>query len=152
LQTIEDELCFIIGRKFKNKIKIMKTFLFSAILLFAVVLSGKAQTTDSTLVINFESTVHDYGTIEQGGDGSYEFKFTNEGKTPLILSNVRSSCGCTVPSWTKDPVAPGKEGVIKVVYNTSRVGSFTKTVTVTSNAKNDQVVLQIKGNVTAKAQ
>ncbi len=130
----------------------MKTVLFSAILLFAVALNGKAQTADTTLVINFASTVHDYGTIEQGSDGSYEFKFTNEGKTPLILSNVRSSCGCTVPSWTKEPVAPGSEGAIKVVYNTNSIGSFSKTITVTSNAKNSQVVLQIKGNVTAKPQ
>jgi hypothetical protein len=130
----------------------MKTVLFSAILLFAVALNGKAQTADTTLVINFASTVHDYGTIEQGSDGSYEFKFTNEGKTPLILSNVRSSCGCTVPSWTKEPVAPGSEGAIKVVYNTNSIGSFSKTITVTSNAKNSQVVLQIKGNVTTKPQ
>jgi hypothetical protein len=126
----------------------MKTFLFSAILLIAVALNGKAQTADSTLVISFESTVHDYGTIEQGSDGTYEFKFTNDGKTPLILSNVRSSCGCTVPSWTKEPVAPGKDGSIKVVYNTHNLGSFSKTVTVSSNAKNSEVVLQIKGNVT----
>jgi len=130
----------------------MKTFLFSAILLFAIALNGKAQTADTTLVINFATTVHDYGTIEQGSDGSYEFKFTNEGKTPLILSNVRSSCGCTVPSWTKEPVAPGSEGAIKVVYNTNNVGSFSKSITVTSNAKNSQVILQIKGSVTAKPQ
>jgi len=130
----------------------MKTFLFSAILLFAVALNGKAQTADSTLVIKFENTVHDYGTIEQGSDGTYEFKFTNEGKTPLILSNVRSSCGCTVPSWTKEPVAPGKEGAIKVVYNTNGVGNFNKSITVNSNASNAQVVLQIKGSVTAKPQ
>ena len=130
----------------------MKTFLFSAILLFAIALNGKAQTADTTLVINFATTVHDYGTIEQGSDGSYEFKFTNEGKTPLILSNVRSSCGCTVPSWTKEPVAPGSEGAIKVVYNTNNIGSFSKSITVTSNAKNSQVILQIKGSVTAKPQ
>ncbi len=130
----------------------MKTFLFSAILLIAVALNGKAQTADSTLVINFESTVHDYGTIEQGSDGAYEFKFTNEGKTPLILSNVRSSCGCTIPSWTKEPVAPGKDGAIKVVYNTHNIGSFSKSITVSSNAKNAEVVLQIKGNVTKTEQ
>lgn len=130
----------------------MKTILFSAILLIAVVLNGKGQTADSTLVITFESTVHDYGTIEQGSDGTYEFKFTNDGKSPLILSNVRSSCGCTVPSWTKEPVAPGKEGSIKVVYNTQNVGNFSKTVTVSSNAKNSQVVLQIKGSVVKKEQ
>ena len=130
----------------------MKTFLFSVILLVAVVLNGKAQTADSTLVINFESTVHDYGTIEQGSDGTYEFKFTNDGKSPLILSNVRSSCGCTVPSWTKEPVAPGKSGVIKVVYNTQNMGTFSKTVTVSSNAKNAEVMLQIKGNVVKTGQ
>jgi hypothetical protein len=130
----------------------MKTFFFSTILLIAVAFNAIAQTADSTLVIKFENTVHDYGTIEQGSDGSYEFKFTNEGKTPLILSNVRSSCGCTVPSWTKEPVAPGKEGAIKVVYNTHNVGNFSKTVTVSSNAKNSEVMLQIKGNVTAKTE
>ncbi|GAB1453122.1 DUF1573 domain-containing protein [Draconibacterium sp.] len=130
----------------------MKTFLFSAILLIAVAFSGKAQTADSTLVINFESTVHDYGTIAQGSDGAYEFKFKNDGKTPLILSNVRSSCGCTVPSWTKEPVAPGKEGSIKVVYNTHSIGNFNKSVTVSSNAKNSEVILQIKGNVIAKTE
>lgn len=130
----------------------MKTFLFSAILLFTVALNGKSQTADTTLVINFVNIVQDYGTIEQGSDGTHEFKFTNEGKTPLILSNVRSSCGCTVPSWTKEPVAPGSEGVIKVVYNTNNVGNFNKSITVTSNAKNSPVVLQIKGIVTAKPQ
>jgi hypothetical protein len=130
----------------------MKTFFFSTILLIAVAFNAKAQTADSMLVIKFENTVHDYGTIEQGSDGSYEFKFTNEGKTPLILSNVRSSCGCTVPSWTKEPVAPGKEGAIKVVYNTHNIGNFSKTVTVSSNAKNSEVMLQIKGNVTAKTE
>jgi hypothetical protein len=147
LQNIEDEMCLISVNS-----KIMKTILFSVVLLLAVAFNGKAQTTDTTLVINFASTVHDYGTIEQGSDGTYEFKFTNQGKTPLILSNVRSSCGCTVPSWTKEPVAPGKEGAIKVVYNTNNVGNFNKSITVTSNAKNAQVVLQIKGNVTAKPQ
>lgn len=128
----------------------MKTFLFSAILMFVVTVYGKAQTADSTLVINFESTVHDYGTIAQGSDGTYEFKFTNDGKSPLILSNVRSSCGCTVPSWTKEPVAPGKSGTIKVVYNTNIAGNFNKSITVSSNAKNSEVLLQIKGSVTKK--
>ena len=129
----------------------MKTILFSVILLFLVSLTGKAQNADTTLVINFTSTVHDYGTIIQGADGSCEFKFTNEGKTPLTI-NVKSSCGCTVPSYTKEPVAPGSEGTIKVVYNTNNVGAFNKSITVTSNAKNSPVVLQIKGNVTAKPQ
>ena len=130
----------------------MKTFLFSIILLFVFSVNAKSQTADSTVVISFTETVHDYGTIEQGSDGSYEFKFINDGKSPLILNNVRSSCGCTVPSWTKEPVQPGKEGTIKVKYNTAIAGSFNKSVTVNSNAKNSSVVLQIKGNVVAKPQ
>jgi hypothetical protein len=130
----------------------MKTFLFSTILLFVVAVNAKAQTADTTLVINFASAVHDYGTITQGSDGSCEFKFTNGGKTPLILNNVRASCGCTVPSWTKEPVQPGGEGVIKVTYNTANMGSFNKSITVNSNAKNAEVILQIKGTVVAKPQ
>jgi len=130
----------------------MKTFLFSTILLFVVAINAKAQTADTTLVIAFASTVHDYGTIQQGADGAYEFKFTNKGKTPLILNNVRSSCGCTVPSWTKEPVQPGAGGSIKVVYNTASIGAFNKSITVSSNAKNSEVMLQIKGNVVAKQQ
>ncbi len=129
----------------------MKTLLISLILFFAVAINVKAQSQDSTLVIKFENTVHDYGTIEQGADGAFEFKFTNEGKTPLILNNVRSSCGCTVPSWTKEPVQPGSGGSIKVVYNTASIGAFNKSVTVNSNAVNSTVLLQIKGNVVQKS-
>lgn len=100
--------------------------------------------------IEFSKLEHNYGQIEKGGDGNCEFTFTNNGTEPLILSNVRASCGCTTPSWTKEPVMPGKSGVIKVKYNTNNVGGFTKTITVTSNAvDNPRVVLKIKGNVNA---
>lgn len=99
--------------------------------------------------IQFAASVHDYGTIEKGGNGDCEFTFTNTGNEPLILSNVRASCGCTTPSWTQKPVLPGKTGTIKVHYNTNNVGGFTKTVTVTSNAVNNpRLQLKIKGNVT----
>lgn len=111
----------------------------------------KAQS-DTTLVISFEKTVHEYGTIEQGSDGGAEFVFTNSGKTPLVLSNVRASCGCTVPTWPKEPILPGAKSSIKVVYNTNLVGNFHKSITVNSNAKNSEVVLSIKGNVVAKKQ
>jgi hypothetical protein len=100
--------------------------------------------------ISFDKTVHDYGTIVQGSDGTCEFKFTNIGKEPLILSRPQSSCGCTVPTWPQEPVLPGKSDVIKVTYNTNNVGGINKTVTVTSNAKTSRVVLQIKGTVTPK--
>ena len=98
--------------------------------------------------IVFEKTTHDYGTIAQGADGNSEFKFTNTGKAPLILSNVKASCGCTVPEWPKEPIAPGKTSSIKVKYNTATVGAFNKSITVNSNALNNTVMLQIKGNVT----
>ena len=65
----------------------------------------------------------------------------------MILSKVQASCGCTVPSWTKEPVLSGKEGVIKVTYNTNRLGQISKSITVESNAKNTPVILHIKGMV-----
>jgi len=97
--------------------------------------------------ITFEKVVHDYGTIYKGDDGIYDFTFTNTGKEPLILSNVRSSCGCTVPSWPREPILPGKSAAIKVKYNTDRPGIINKNVTVNSNARTSTVVLSIKGNV-----
>jgi len=105
---------------------------------------------DTTVVITFEKTIHDYGTIKQGGDGQCEFPFTNTGTNPLVLSNVRSSCGCTVAEWPKEPILPGKSSSIKVRYDTNRVGTIAKSITVTSNAKNSSVKLTIKGNVVAK--
>ena len=100
--------------------------------------------------ISFAKTVHDYGTIVQGSDGTCEFKFTNTGKEPLILQKPQSSCWCTVPTWPQEPILPGKSDVIKVTYATHNVGPINKTVTVTSNAKTARVVLSIKGNVVAK--
>jgi hypothetical protein len=100
--------------------------------------------------ISFEKTSHDYGTIVQGGDGTCEFKFTNTGKEPLILSKPQSSCGCTIPTWPQEPILPGKSDVIKVTYNTQNIGPINKSVTVTSNAKTSRIVLTIKGNVVAK--
>ena len=97
----------------------------------------------------FEKTTHDYGTMAQGADGHCEFKFTNTGKAPLTLSNVTASCGCTVPDWPREPIAPGNSSSIKVKYNTAIVGAFNKSITVNSNAANNPIVLQVKGNVTA---
>lgn len=100
--------------------------------------------------IRFEEMEHNYGTIMKGSDGNCEFKFWNDGNEPLILQNVKASCGCTTPSYTQKPVMPGQSGVISVHYNTNNIGGFSKTVTVTSNAvDNPRVVLRIKGNVKA---
>jgi hypothetical protein len=100
--------------------------------------------------IIFQTTAHDYGIIVQGADGTCMFNFTNKGKAPIVLNDVKASCGCTVPEWTRTPVAPGEKGSIKVTYNTNNVGAFSKSITVNSNAKNSPVVLTIKGVVTAK--
>ncbi len=100
--------------------------------------------------ISFKDKVHDYGTIFVGGDGNCEFEFTNTGKEPLILSSVRSSCGCTVPSWPREPILPGKKETIKVKYDTNRLGAINKSVTVMSNGKNPTEVLRITGNIVKK--
>ena len=98
--------------------------------------------------IEFEKVVHDYGDVPYNGNGECEFRFTNTGTEPLIIQKPKSSCGCTVPSWPKDPILPGKSEVIEVTYRTNRVGNFDKKVTVTSNAvQNPTVVLRIKGRV-----
>ena len=104
------------------------------------------------LLVEFEKLVHDYGEMEQHGNGKCEFKFTNTGKEPLILSNVRSSCGCTVPEWPRQPILPGQSDVIKVKYDTKRIGTINKSVHVYSNAKKSPISLKIKGKIHAKSQ
>ncbi|MBI3502367.1 MAG: DUF1573 domain-containing protein [Bacteroidetes bacterium] len=99
--------------------------------------------------IIFENENIDYGTIENDADGNREFKFKNKGKEPLIIYSATGSCGCTVPTAPKDPIKPGETGVIKVHYDTKRVGSFEKTVTVSSNAKTPSKTLKIHGTVKA---
>ena len=98
----------------------------------------------------FENETIDYGTIPHNADGKREFTFVNNGTKPLVITNATGSCGCTVPSFPKEPIAPGAKAVIGVKYATDRVGSFTKTVTITSNAEGQaSKVLTIKGNVLA---
>jgi hypothetical protein len=103
--------------------------------------------TASKPFIKFEKTTHNFGTIELNGNGTYNFKFTNTGKEPLVLNRVHSSCGCTIPSWPREPVQSGDSGIVKVRYNTKIRGSFTKSITVISNAQNSPVRLIIKGKV-----
>ena len=98
-------------------------------------------------IITFAEAEHDFGTIEQNSAAEYAFVYKNTGKEPLVISNVQTSCGCTVPEWTRDPVNKKKSGVVKVKYNTHAAGSFNKTITVYSNANNSPVTLRIKGVV-----
>lgn len=97
--------------------------------------------------IEFESETIDYGTIEKGADGVRVFKFKNTGDAPLIISKVKSTCGCTVPKKPEEPIMPGESGEIEVKYDTNRVMPIRKTITVTSNADRPTVALKIKGNV-----
>ena len=99
--------------------------------------------------IVFESETIDYGTIPHNADGKRDFVFVNNGNKPLIIANAQGSCGCTVPTYPKEPIAPGGKGVISVKYDTDRVGAFSKTVTLTTNSTEATKVLTIKGNVLA---
>ncbi|KAA5534981.1 DUF1573 domain-containing protein [Taibaiella lutea] len=112
------------------------------------VVPAVAPTTTATpeTTIKFKTETHDFGTLQEGDPAEAEFVFTNTGKKPLIIQNVQPGCGCTTPFWSKDPVAPGKTGVIKASYGTKgRVGAFNKNITVTSTAGTN--VIYIKGTV-----
>lgn len=100
--------------------------------------------------IKFEFKVHDFGTLQQGGDGTIDFKFKNVGNAALVLNNVKASCGCTTPNWPKNAIKPGEEAIIKVTYDTKRLGPINKNITVYSNANESPLVLKIKGNVEPK--
>jgi len=97
--------------------------------------------------IKFVVTEHDFGTINKGADGSFGFVFSNGGTEPLVLSNVRSSCGCVAVQWPKELIRAGGSSVIRVRYDTQRIGSFNKSITVYSNAGEVPVVIRIKGTV-----
>ena len=104
---------------------------------------------DATPKIEFEKKTHDFGSFEEGVQATVKFKFKNTGNAPLVLNSVKPSCGCTTPKWTKEPIAPGAEGEITVIYNSKgRVGNFTKTVTVTHNGEGGTIYLTIRGVVT----
>lgn len=132
----------------------MRTLItFAVMALFSVGAFAQSEAKEDVKgpAITFDKMVHDYGDVVKGGDGNCVFTFTNTGTEPLILSNVRSSCGCTVPSWTNEPIMPGKTGEIKVRYNTNTVGNINKSVTVNSNAANSPTtVLRISGKVLAE--
>ncbi|MBL31143.1 MAG: hypothetical protein CMP62_00225 [Flavobacteriales bacterium] len=101
--------------------------------------------------ITFEQDIIDLGEFMQYDDPSSkcEFKFTNTGKEPLIISKCKGSCGCTVPECPKEPILPGETGLIKVNYDEKRVGSFNKSITITSNAQNTTKVIKVKGKIIA---
>ena len=118
------------------------TILFVGLLSFGLTAQDK-----KVAKIEFKTDVIDYGTIEKGADGVRTFEFTNTGNAPLIISNVKSTCGCIVPKKPKGPIMPGESGEIEVKYDTNRVNPIRKTITVISNAETPTVALKIKGLV-----
>jgi hypothetical protein len=99
-------------------------------------------------VMTFKDNIHNFGTLVDGEVVTYKFKFTNTGKSNLLISSATASCGCTVPSYPKTPIAPGEEGTIDVEFNSSgKVGAFDKNVTITSNTVPNQIYLVIRGEV-----
>ncbi len=98
-------------------------------------------------VFEFVTEVIDYGKIALNADGVRTFKFKNVGKSPLVISDIKSSCGCTVPKKPDGPIMPGDSGEIEVKYATNRAGGFSKSITVSSNANEPVKNLQIKGIV-----
>lgn len=98
--------------------------------------------------IQFKEETIDYGKISRGSDGVRVFEFTNTGDAPLVITNVRSSCGCTIPKKPEEPILPGQTGQIEVKYDTNRAsGPFRKAITVSSNANSPTKILKIKGEL-----
>ncbi|WP_396638469.1 DUF1573 domain-containing protein [Maribacter sp. R77961] len=101
-------------------------------------------------VMTFEKAEHDFGTIEQGTPQETAFKFTNTGNAPLIITDAKSTCGCTVPNPPKDPIAPGESGELLVKFNGAGQNQITKNITVTANTEKGSELLRIKAFVNPK--
>ncbi len=103
--------------------------------------------------IQYEQPVYDYGTVDEGEIVKHNYKFKNTGNEPLVISNCKGSCGCTVPTWPKEPIPPGGEGEIKVEFNSKgKPGPQSKRVTVTANTAPTETFIEIKGEVKGKEQ
>lgn len=139
----------------------MKINSFISAILLVVAASASAQTgheghdhgtavNDPALVqssFKWEESVHDFGKIKQGVPVTATFTFTNSGTQPIVISEAKASCGCTVPEFSKEPVAPGATGTVKATYNAEKTGHFDKDVTIFSNVSAVDVKLKIKGEV-----
>ena len=100
----------------------------------------------------WNETTHDFGRIIQNDPATVTFSVKNNGTAPLIITAAKSSCGCTVAEYSKEPIKPNESGIVKATYNTARIGSFAKTVTVTIDGNANADVLTIKGEVLAKTE
>jgi len=137
----------------------MKNISLLLLMLFGFGITSYAQTapavdqTEESVdgpIMTFESMNCDYGEIEQHSERDRFVKFTNTGTEPLVITNARGSCGCTVPVWPKEPIMPGETNEIKISYATNRLGKINKTVTLTTNEAGKPHVIKVLGNVTKK--
>ena len=107
-----------------------------------------AKPTGPKTTIKFDTYEHDFGNISQNSTNRYVYKFTNTGKEPLIITNAKGSCGCTVPRWPREPVAPGEQGEIEIIYKPGRQkNKQSKTITITANTEPEKTILKVKANV-----
>lgn len=138
----------------KYKVLMQKTLFISLLLLTGLLIyaqfEGSYQVDAHKIAsgeFKFSKTTHDFGKIAQGKPVSAEFEFENTGDAPLMITKAKASCGCTVPSYPKEPIPPGGTGTIKAVYNAANVGVFNKSITLTANVPTGTVKLYIKGEV-----
>ncbi|PQL90823.1 DUF1573 domain-containing protein [Apibacter adventoris] len=123
----------------------MKKIILSSAFILGTFILSKAQ---ELKITNYENNTIEYGNVSKGADGKRIITVQNIGDKPLVISSISTSCGCTVPKWTEDPIAPGATGEITVTYNTANLGSFHKTITVNSNdVNNPSLALKVQGTV-----
>ncbi len=128
--------------------KLLLTLSFALISVLAVNAQIKTGENTDGPKLSFSAITYDYGNITRNVPAKHAFKFTNTGTAPLIINSANPSCGCTVPTFTKEPIMPGKTGTIEVVYNAANPGTFTKSITVRSNG--GEISLTIRGTVVEK--
>lgn len=129
----------------------MKKSIIIAMIILAATLQMSGQEAAAPKIV-FEETVFNFDTIVQNSNAEHVFCFANEGDAPLLITSAFSSCGCVVPEWPREPIAPTEGGSIKVKYNTGKPGSFTKVIIVKSNGgKSPKTVLRINGTVVEEA-
>ena len=121
--------------------------LFTFLLILFANISFAQEVEDLKPVFKFLTETINYGKISLGSNGTRVFEFTNTGKSPLIITRVQASCGCTVPKKPDQPIMPGEKGKIEVSYDTKRIGGFSKAITIFSNAKTERKMIKIKGYV-----
>lgn len=133
----------------------MKRLMILCAVILGFTINASAQTasapTDNKAEFKFVEEKHDFGKVPQGKPVTVNFEFTNIGIEPLILTEVKPTCGCTIADYTKTPVLKGAKGIIKITYNAAVAAPFNKTIVVTSNAKTPTKYLVITGEVVAAA-